>query len=166
VSSATIEDHRRVVPNQGIRRSALNGLVLGLISTVIVGLIGVLSYGLSYGLFALSSVLSSGLSLGPSYGLSGVLVAGLSTGLLVGLLKGGLASFRHVVLRFLLWRTGSVPWRYARFLDAAAERILLRKVGGGYIFVHRLLLEYFASLDSTPMPDEALAQKQRVQPVP
>ncbi len=39
-----------------------------------------------------------------------------------------------------------MPWRYARFLDYAAERLFLRKVGGGYIFVHRLLLEYFASL--------------------
>ncbi len=36
-----------------------------------------------------------------------------------------------------------------RFIDYAAECILLRKVGGGYIFVHRLLLEYFASLDTT-----------------
>ena len=27
------------------------------------------------------------------------------------------------------------------------ERILLRKVGGGYIFVHRMLLEYFAELE-------------------
>ncbi len=37
---------------------------------------------------------------------------------------------------------------YARFLDYCHERILLRKVGGGYIFVHRLLQEYFAR--STP----------------
>ena len=35
------------------------------------------------------------------------------------------------------------------FLNSCAERILLRKVGGGYIFVHRLLLEYFASLDQS-----------------
>ena len=27
-----------------------------------------------------------------------------------------------------------------------AERIFLRKVGGGYIFVHRLLQDYFAEL--------------------
>ncbi len=40
-----------------------------------------------------------------------------------------------------------MPWNYARFLDYAAERILLRKVGGGYIFIHRLLMEYFASLE-------------------
>jgi len=30
-------------------------------------------------------------------------------------------------------------------LDYAAERILLRKVGGGYIFTHRMLMEYFAA---------------------
>jgi len=36
-----------------------------------------------------------------------------------------------------------------RLIDYAAECILLRKVGGGYIFVHRLLLEYFASFDTT-----------------
>jgi hypothetical protein len=38
-----------------------------------------------------------------------------------------------------------VPWNYARFLDYCAERILLRKLGGEYVFVHRLMLEYFAS---------------------
>ena len=152
VSSETIEDRHRVVPNQGIRRSARNSLVLGLISTAIVWLVCGLSIGLSEGLsyrYRLSAVLSFGL------------IIGLSAGLLAGLLNGGLACLRHYVLRFLLWRAGSVPWNYPRFLDYAAERILLRKVGGGYIFVHRLLLEYFASLDSTPTPDAASAKKKQ-----
>jgi hypothetical protein len=35
-------------------------------------------------------------------------------------------------------------------LDYAAGRIFLRKVGGGYIFIHRMLMEYFASLESIP----------------
>jgi hypothetical protein len=39
-----------------------------------------------------------------------------------------------------------MPWNYAAFLDYAASRVFLRKVGGGYIFVHRMLLEYFAAL--------------------
>src|SRR5258708_1875641 len=34
----------------------------------------------------------------------------------------------------------------------AAERILLRKVGGGYIFIHRLLLEYFAGMQAEAPP--------------
>jgi hypothetical protein len=45
----------------------------------------------------------------------------------------------------MLWRSGNTPINYARFLDYAAERVLLRKVGGGYVFIHRLLLEYFAA---------------------
>jgi hypothetical protein len=47
----------------------------------------------------------------------------------------------------MLRLNGSAPLNYVRFLDCAAGRIFLRKVGGGYIFVHRLLLEYFASLE-------------------
>ena len=106
-----------------------------------------------------------GLLVGLVDGLSYWLLAGLSAGLLVGLLKGGLASLRHYVLRFLLWRTGSVPWHYVPFLDYAAERILLRKVGGGYIFIHRLLLDYFALLE-TPFPEEAPAVSVISDPLP
>lgn len=52
----------------------------------------------------------------------------------------------NFTLRFWLWRTGSLPWNLIAFLDEAAERLLLRKVGASYIFIHRLLLDYFASL--------------------
>jgi len=41
---------------------------------------------------------------------------------------------------------GLTPLNYANFLDYATQSILLQKLGGGYIFIHRLLLEYFASL--------------------
>ena len=68
-------------------------------------------------------------------------------GRFLGLLFGGRACIQHLVLRIMLWRNGSAPLNYVRFLDYAAGRIFLRKVGGGYIFVHRLLLEYFASLE-------------------
>ena len=50
----------------------------------------------------------------------------------------------------MLWRTSAIPLRYACFLDYAAERIFLRKVGGGYMFIHRRLLEYFAALEHDP----------------
>jgi hypothetical protein len=74
-------------------------------------------------------------------------VVGLIVGLIVGSRNGGSASIKHFYLRFLFRRTGCMPWNYPRFLDYCAERILLRKVGGGYIFVHRLLMEYFAGLE-------------------
>jgi hypothetical protein len=67
-------------------------------------------------------------------------------GLPVAMWFGLLDFLQHFTLRFILWVRGYAPWRYARFLDHVTARIFLRKVGGGYIFVHRLLLEYFASL--------------------
>ena len=63
-----------------------------------------------------------------------------------GLDKGGGFFIHHWVLRFLLWRKRFAPLRYVRFLDYAAERVFLRKVSGGYIFIHRMLMEHFASL--------------------
>ena len=74
------------------------------------------------------------------------LVLGLAGGLGLGLTCGGVAVIKHLILHYLLWRKGYLPWNLVRFLDYAAERIFLRKVGGGYIFVHRLLQDHFASL--------------------
>ena len=41
--------------------------------------------------------------------------------------------------------------------DYATERVFLRKVGGGYIFIHRTLMEHFASMyeNETAMPNNA-----------
>jgi hypothetical protein len=76
-----------------------------------------------------------------------VLGFGLVFGFAIGLQNGGSAYLKHYALRFLLWRNDYAPWNYIRFLDYAAERVFLRKVGGGYIFTHRLLMEYFATLE-------------------
>jgi hypothetical protein len=62
----------------------------------------------------------------------------------------GLAFVQHWVLRLLCTLSEVAPWRYACFLDYATERILLRRVGGGYIFIHRMPLEYFARASSNP----------------
>ena len=37
----------------------------------------------------------------------------------------------------------------------AADRIFLRKVGGGHIFTHRMLMEYFATLGTDPSADSS-----------
>jgi hypothetical protein len=37
-----------------------------------------------------------------------------------------------------------------RFLDYATDHVFPRSVGGGYIFVHQLLQDYFANLDTIP----------------
>jgi hypothetical protein len=73
-------------------------------------------------------------------------VGGLVGGLIFGLLYGGSTVLQHYTLRWLVYRNGSLPLRLVPFLDYCVERIFLRRVGGGYIFVHRLLMEHFASL--------------------
>jgi hypothetical protein len=37
--------------------------------------------------------------------------------------------------------------------DEVAARALLRKVGGNYIFIHHLLLDYFATVETKPAAD-------------
>ena len=58
----------------------------------------------------------------------------------------GFACIQHFILRLTLYKYKYIPWNYTHFLEYATERIFLQKVGGGYIFVHRLLLEHFAAL--------------------
>jgi hypothetical protein len=60
---------------------------------------------------------------------------------------GGLAWCQHWALRFVLWRNGNLPFRLVPWLDEMTERGLLRRVGGGYIFIHRSLLEYIGGLE-------------------
>jgi WD40 repeat protein len=75
-------------------------------------------------------------------------------GLLIALVSGGTACLHHVVLRLLLWRSGAIPWNLAQFLDYAGERLFLRRVGGSYMFVHRLLLEHIAATDGAAWQDQ------------
>ncbi|WP_407892415.1 NACHT domain-containing protein [Scytonema sp. NUACC26] len=106
-------------PNQGIRQSAKNAIVFGLIGFLLLGLAAMILRWriLVWGIF------------------------GLLFGVAAG---GGEACVKHLIFRTILYFHGCIPWNYARFLDYATERIFLQKVGGGYIFIHRLLLEHFA----------------------
>jgi hypothetical protein len=139
----------RTRPNQGIRRSVHSGgvvgVAVGLAGGAIGGVVGALIVGLS-GWLGGGGVagLILGLFQGLIIGLPGGLAFGLFAGLVVGLQYGWRASLQHLVLRGLLRRRGWVPRRYVRFLDYATERVLLRKVGGGYVFVHRTLMAWFA----------------------
>ncbi|HAG84511.1 MAG TPA: hypothetical protein DCL61_25985 [Cyanobacteria bacterium UBA12227] len=75
------------------------------------------------------------------------LIIGLSYPLNFRLIVGGgKTCIPDFILHLFLYRDGYIPWNYARFLDYASDRIFLQKVGGGYIFTHRLLLEHFAQM--------------------
>jgi hypothetical protein len=137
------EVQTKVRPSEGIWYSLHHAFTTWLGSGLVGGLMVVLVSGLLIGL---------GFESG-----HGVVIA-LVTGIIISLgfgpaaslYFGGLAFVQHFVLRLLCALSGYVPWNYPCFLNYAAERILLRRVGGRYIFVHRMLLEYFVNSESAP----------------
>jgi ATP-dependent Clp protease adapter protein ClpS/energy-coupling factor transporter ATP-binding protein EcfA2 len=121
-----------MVPNQGIWQSLKNAITFGMMGAglCLIGGAGLASAVLRPDLYVLSlSTFTAGI-----------------VGLFLGFSKGGTACIQHLILRLILFKNGTAPWNLARFLDWAAERTFLQKVGGGYIFTHRLLQEHFAAL--------------------
>jgi transcriptional regulator with XRE-family HTH domain len=152
IAREQIEDQDRQRLNQGVRRSALNSTRVGLLSGVLIGGLGFLGYGLSYWLNeALSKGPDSGLCDGVVYALGAVWLFALGGSLFGWAISGGWAVLQHFVLRWSLHRKHVFPWDTQGFLNDATARILLQRVGGGYSFIHRLLLEYFANLDDDSM---------------
>jgi hypothetical protein len=130
--------------NEGTRRcikmALMGGLIAGLGGGLIAGLFGRVMFG-------------------PGTGLMLGLRGGLMLLLIVGLLCGGTFALKHLILRLFLWKSKSAPLDYVAFLAQARELLFLRQVGGGYIFVHRLLREFFVS------PSEESEEKIRTAPV-
>jgi len=126
----------RTIPNQGIRQSednALKGVIFSWIALSLIFMIfAVLFNGLN--IYDLFMAMLGALSLEPAIGFP------------IALLAGGLAVIHHYVLRFVLSVYRYTPWNYISFLDHCVDLIFLRRVGGGYIFVHRLLMEHFAEM--------------------
>jgi DNA replication protein DnaC len=160
---------------RGVRYGSIMGLILGLIAGLMQGnpLIGGLFLGLICGLngglicglksgmiiseIAERTVPNQGIraSLRHSlfFGLIGGVIGGLTgqvsigfQGLSMGLLYGGGACIQHFILRWMLYQKNRIPWNYAKFLDFASERQLMKKVGGGYIFFHQMLQDHFANM--------------------
>lgn len=131
------EIQQRTMPNQGIRRSLFIANQFALLNSIA---------NILFFIIALSSVIPLILSMSiGSISLALFAVGGWT-------LYGGLPVVQHISMRLVLYWKGHIPWNYSKFLDACVNRILLRRVGGGYIFMHRSLLEFFASL---PKSDDA-----------
>ena len=87
-------------------------------------------------------------------GLIATLVSGSIWGLIAGAVAAvisallpGIPAIESFVLRLVLWSSGYIPWDYQRFLDAAADRLLLQKTGDRrYRFIHNLLQKHFAEI--------------------
>jgi len=120
---------RKSMINNGIVSSFYNMMYFGIPFGIIMGVI------LWIGLTTLTDFQVSVVSL----------IFVLFSGILAGILwLGGEAVVQHFILRLTLWLEGYTPFNLVHFLDHAAKLILLRKVGGGYVFIHRLVLEHFA----------------------
>lgn len=121
----------RTVPNEGIRRSAQYALAAGLIGGLVAGPIGGLASGFVLGLHA---------------GIAAGLGFALTFALALALIFGGNACLQHYLVRAWLAGDRVAPWRYKRFLEAMAQRLLVRRSGSAFLFVHRLLRDYLADL--------------------
>jgi hypothetical protein len=117
----------RIKPGQGIQRSLRNGLFFGPMGGLVIGL----AFGLR----------------GPKIWLIGGLLSGLTIGLYFGLM----AFIQHYMLRWILSQEGHLPFRrYDYFLDYGHDLVILRKVGGGYRFVHDMLRQHQAGSPAKP----------------
>jgi hypothetical protein len=74
------------------------------------------------------------------------ILAGILAGWIAASLYGGGSVLNYLLLRLWLTWPGYLPPRAIQFLDEASHRALLHKVGGGYMFIHRLLQEYLAAV--------------------
>ena len=148
LAAAMVES--KTVPNEGIQLSLRNARFAGL---VVGGAIALLTPLYIRG----PDIILGG---SPMLGVWGTLIfsgiVGLYFGILAALWYGGIDVIYHWILARTLGRSGILPRHLHAFLDHASRLSILQRVGGGYIFVHRLLLEHFAKRGrSLPIPGAA-----------
>ncbi|AFW96125.1 NACHT nucleoside triphosphatase [Anabaena sp. 90] len=129
-------------PNQGIWQSIKNTILFSIIGAVGLGIPA------AFQTKGLLSIITNSSSLQNQISNVNLIIAGMIAGLFFGLTQAGVACLQHINLRIVAYITRCSPWNYTAFLDYATERIFLQKVGGGYIFIHRLLRDHFANLNS------------------
>ncbi len=137
-----VDEQSRDQFNQGIRCSLRNGLLISLIGAII---IATTEFVIDWLVVKLRE--PKGDWLIPLLLLA---LVGLIAGMVVmWALSGGPTVLRHYVIRWLLARQQIFPFHAQVFLEDATSRILLRRVGGGYSFIHGRLQDYFAAV-ATP----------------
>lgn len=121
-------------PGMAIWKSAHSALLAGGISAAVGSLAAVLL------------LLAAKHFLGLHLNFAGTVILWLSTGFIITALQyGGRAFLKHWALRFLLFTEGSLPFNLQGFLDHVVRRTFMCRVGEGYVFIHRLPMEYFAA---------------------
>ena len=134
----------KFLPNQGMRLSLRNA---GLAAAILAPVVALATWPALVFTFDLSD---------PSKILTGVVTLGVIASLVGFAWFGGRELIMHASVRLVLAWTRQTPRDLAAFLDhCALELDFLRKVGGGWVFLHRYLLEYFAALEPAQMTREA-----------
>ncbi|MBD0369630.1 MAG: TIR domain-containing protein [Pyrinomonadaceae bacterium] len=123
-------------PNQGILRSAYNALLMGLLHA----LIGMICFGIIYWVTYKPNQIISRQDQGIVNGILGLTVG------VTSLIYGGMPLMQHLSLRLVLKLRGLAPLRLVDFLKKASAIKLMRKVGGGYMFPHDYLREFFLGI--------------------
>jgi hypothetical protein len=141
----------KVYPNQGIKLSFKNFWIVFLVVWLTFG------PAFGFGVGAVQGLRNVDLIMPGIFGL----ILSFGFGLVCGLNRGGSAVIKHYALRLILWQNGFTPLKFIKFLDQCADLNLLEKIGGGYSFIHRMLLEYFTEMTPEPIraEDETTAPK-------
>ncbi len=148
-----------------------DGVRSGLLIALLSGVSGGASFGMMSGLgfsqikdttfpnqniiLSLKNSLRMSLLLGIGTGVGIGLTKDINRGLLFGAISAGLswlafggdAVLKHYILRYFLNDKNYITWKIVPFLDYATDQIVLRKIGGGYIFIHRSLMEHISELE-------------------
>ena len=140
-SGSVLTEDQLFRPNEGISSSLRNAAFAACLFGPLGGVTSGLVCGLAFGLIG-------GLAGWPILAAGFALIFGIVFAVDFALIYGGIAWIEHYLLRWYLWRADFLPWNVVAFLNYASERILLNKIGGGYLFSHRLLQEYLATLDT------------------
>lgn len=133
ISTGTLD--LRYKPNQGMRNTTKLALSTSIVSGLFVFLLTVI--------FQIST----------SFGIT----SGLFTAIGMGLFFGGGTIIKHLFIRSIL-RCSDTPYNLATTLDYCNKIHLLRKIGGGYIFPHRYIMEYFTEEYTQQHPEIAKDQ--------
>lgn len=130
------ESEKTIQPNEGIWKSGKNGIIIIRVFFILMSILIFFLVSFQVRKFDLIWIAS---------GLKMV----LSWGVLLALINGSaLAVIQHLFLRLIIGFKYKIPRNYTKLLEYATERIFMQKVGGGYIFIHRMLREHFAQIKS------------------
>jgi MFS family permease len=136
-SSTILPEEQHIRPNEGISRSGRNALIGACVFAPLGAIASGIACGIGFGLVG-------GLLTWPVMAKAFAVMFAITFFCVFATAQGGNAWIEHYTLRGYLWRTGAMPLDYVHFLNAASDYALLRRVGGGYMFTHRLVLEHFA----------------------